>query len=58
MTGLELLSGQGKAKGNLDYSSRAVKRYYFSVSDASVPLKSILNLSIGFVALIKLDCLF
>ena len=41
--------GQGKANGNLEYSSATVSRYLFRDADGSGPLKSMLSLSIGLV---------
>ena len=53
------MSEQGIAKGNREYSSTIVKMYLFRETDGNGPLKSILNRSIGLVALIRLksDCL-
>ena len=50
---VEVISGQGKAKGNREYSSTIVSIYRFRVLDGSGPLKSRLSLSNGCVAFIK-----
>ena len=49
----EVMSGRAKANGNQDYSSIMV-RYLLEVTEASGPLKSILSLLKGDVALISL----
>ena len=51
----EVMSAQGNANGNLEYSSIIVKRYLFldEVAVGNGPLKSRLSLSMGWVALIK-----
>ena len=46
-------SGHGNAKGNLEYSSMTVRIYLFLDEDGRGPLKSMLNLSNGWVALIR-----
>ena len=52
-TVFEVVSGQGYAKGNLEYSSTIVSMYLLSDSIGRGPLKSMLSLSKGDMALIK-----
>ena len=52
-TVFEVVSGQGIAKGNLEYSSTIVSIYLLSVSVGRGPLKSMLSLSNGAMALIS-----
>ena len=54
MTVDAFISGQAKANGKREYSSMAVNRYLLCVTDGNGPLKSILSLSKGCVALIRL----
>ena len=53
ITVLELKSAVGYANGNLEYSSIIVRRYLLFEFVGSGPLKSILNRSNGWVALIN-----
>ena len=46
-------SGQGKTNGNLEYSSIAFRKYLFLLLEGNGPLKSMLILSNGLVALIR-----
>ena len=53
-TVFEVISEHGNANGNLEYSSTTVSMYLLSVSVGKGPLKSMLSLSKGDVALINL----
>ena len=50
-----VMSLQGKANGKREYSSITINRYLLWVDDGNGPLKSMLILSIGRIALINIS---
>ena len=53
MTVCDDMFGHGNTNGNLEYSSMIVRKYLFCVADGSGHLKSMFNLSIGCVDLMR-----